>query len=323
MYRAIGLLGALAATVCGSAIAAAQDTTTTTDRRMVTTPVIVTNGGTMVARPELEATTAVPMPPPADANAAMPTTTTTAPGAAPAAAINTAAAEPAPFRPAPVGTLIETTVDNRLVRTVNGYDVTYDIGTRRDTSRALLTDGFGNGQIYPAGVVESFWPLQVGKSITFNIDAGGPRTVNARVLRTETITVPAGTFYTYVIERRDHGMDGKENIADMWYAPSVGTVVKFQEQAFSRRARPAYEAKAIVLPHVLTGAVPVTTPGDTPDRRAQFCRENGTMMKLPNGQQLAVDCLTYVQAELPAYRNWLQGRPLSEPVSLNAAPPLR
>jgi hypothetical protein len=239
--------------------------------------------------------------------------------------VTTAAAEAAPFRPAPVGTLIETTVDNRLVRTVNGYDVTYDINNRRDMSHALLTDGFGAlpSQIYPIAAVDSFWPLQVGKTVTFNVDAGGPRSVTARVLRTETITVPAGQFYTYVIERRDHGMDGRENVATSWYAPSVGSVVKFQEQATTHRSRPAYEAKAIILPHVLNGAVPVTTPGDTPDRRAEFCRQNGTTMRLSNGQELAVDCLTYVQAELPAYRNWLQGRPLTDPVSLNAAPPLR
>jgi hypothetical protein len=210
-----------------------------------------------------------------------------------------------------------------LVRTVNGYDVTYEINNRRDTTHAMLTDGFGATQIYPLAAVDNFWPLQVGKSVTFNVDAGGPRSVTARVLRTEVVTVPAGQFFTYVIERRDHGMDGQQNIATSWYAPSVGTVVKFQEEARSRRARAPYEAKAIVLPHVLNGAVPVTTPGDSADRRAQFCREHGTVMHMPNGQQLAVDCLTYVQAELPAYRNWLQGRPLSEPVSLNAAPPPR
>jgi hypothetical protein len=302
MKRVIGFAGVLGISVCFCAAASAQ-TTLPPGQRLVTTPVIINQGNAMVARPAT------------DPNVV----------AEPTTPVNTAAPQPAPFRPAPVGTIIETTVDHRLVRTVNGYDIVYDVGGKRDMTHALLTDGFGGGQYYPPAAVDSFWPLEVGKSTTFNIDAGGPRTVRARVLRTETITVPAGTFYTYVIERKDHGMDGAETVATSWYAPSVGAVVKFQEQS-ARRARPAYEVAAIVLPHVLNGAIPVTTPGDTPDRRAEFCRQRGTVMDMPNGQRLLVDCLTYVQADLPAYQAWLQGEPRSavDPVSLNAAsPPLR
>src|SRR3954468_23442064 len=133
MHRALGLAGTLAASVCLSALAVAQDTTTTTTTsttttgtHMVTTPVIVTQGGTAVR--QLPEGGVVTQPS--------------------ALVMETATAEAAPFRPAPIGTIIETTADTRLVRTVNGYDVTYDIGNRRDTTHALLTDGFGATQIY-------------------------------------------------------------------------------------------------------------------------------------------------------------------------------
>jgi hypothetical protein len=303
MKRVFGFSGVLGAGLCLCTAASAQ-TPLPPGERLVTIPVIINQGNAMVARPTADPqVVADPAAPP----------------------VNTAAPQPAPFRPAPVGTIIETTIDHRLVRTVNGYDVTYDMGNKRDTTHALLTDGFGGAQFYPPRDVEALWPLEVGKSTTFNVTAGGSRTVRARVLRTETITVPAGTFFTYVIERRDYGIDYGETIATNWYAPSVGAVVKFHEHSAWGRARPAYEVAAIVLPHVLSNAIPVTTPGDTPDRRAEFCRERGTVMDMPNGQRLLVDCLTFVQADLPAYQAWLQGRPRSpvDPVSLNPAPPLR
>jgi hypothetical protein len=161
--------------------------------------------------------------------------------------------------------------------------------------------------VFPATAPQQLWPLEVGKSTTFNIDgSSGVRAVTAKVLRTETVTVPAGTFYSYVIERRDRDMEFRENVATYWYAPAVGSYVKFQE-VFNRpgRPRPAWELVSIVLPHPLAGTVPVNTPGDSPEKRAQFCSERGTGVPLSDGRQLFVECPTYVQANLLTYREWL------------------
>ncbi len=222
------------------------------------------------------------------------------------ATVQPAEAEPAPYKPAPLGTYIETTADKRLIIGKNGYNTIYTVNGRRELSFALLTDGFGGEQVYPPQALESFWPLSVGKDVTFNIGAGNPSSVNLRVLRTETITVPAGTFYTYVIQRRSHGVSSStEDVATYWYAPSVGTMVKFSEQRAYGRSRPAFEATQIVLPHPLNGVIPVTTPGDTPERRAQFCTQTGTTLHLANGQSIVVPCVTYIQADLGAYQRWL------------------
>jgi hypothetical protein len=162
-------------------------------------------------------------------------------------------------------------------------------------------------------VPTQFWPLQVGRSVTFNYGANSPLSVTTRVLRTETITVPAGTFFTYVVERRTHPMnDFREDVATYWYAPSVGYPVKFVENKLSGASRRPYEMVSVVLPHPI-GGIPITTPGDSPDRRAQFCSQNGTSIALPDGRAMAVPCVTYVEAHLPAYTAWLNGQAAGVP----------
>ena len=232
----------------------------------------------------------------------------TAPMATPPNYVSTSEAQAAPYKPAPLGTYIETTADKRTIITETGYLITQDVNGRRDTSIAMLTEGLGGGQVYPPGVPAEFWPLQVGKQVTFNYGAGSPLSVTARVLRTETITVPAGTFFTYVIERRSHpATNFDEAVATFWYAPSVGTVVKATSYVplGGGGIRP-YEAVAIVLPHPLNG-IPVTIPGDTAAKRAEFCAQRGTTLSMPNGQAMPVPCITYVQTHLAAYGSWLNG----------------
>jgi hypothetical protein len=182
-----------------------------------------------------------------------------------------------------------------------------DINGRRDTSIAMLTEGLGGGQVYPPGTPGEFWPLQVGKQVTFNYGAGSPLSVTARVLRTETITVPAGTFFTYVVERRSHpSNDFSESVSTFWFAPSVGTVVKQVNNSTSAGSRGSFDATAIVLPHPLNG-IPVTIPGDTPEKRAAFCAQHGTTLSMSSGQAIPVPCITYVQTHLAAYGSWLNG----------------
>jgi hypothetical protein len=258
--------------------------------------------------------------------------------------IQTAAVQPAPFAPAPVGTRIETTADKRVVRSVNGFDVVYDINGKVTASHALLTEPGDGNKYYPARNVESLWPLEVGKSTTFNIDGdGGNRAVNLHVVRTETITVPAGTFYTYVIERRDRSAGGANGGLTMWYAPSVGAVVKQQEIPGSgTRGRTPYEATAIAMPYALPGTlvvqpvavavptapvvaapapgsttttvtttttpnvatVPVLKRADTAQAQAQFCAEHGTTARMADGRIVTLDCASYINLDRANYDAW-------------------
>jgi hypothetical protein len=226
-----------------------------------------------------------------------------------ATAADTTKAEPGIFNPAPLGTFIETTADKRTVRYLNGFDISYDIDGRWVPTRGYITDGLDQPKIYPVRNVDALWPLEVGKSTTFNVE--GARAITARVARTETIRVPAGNFFTYVIERRDRDLSaGSDNFATYWYAPSVGTVVKFTEQVNrAGRPRPAYEVVSIVLPQPRSGTVPVATPpGDSAAARAEYCREHTTAIRLAEGGEMLVNCFTYTQARILDYTSWLQAR---------------
>jgi hypothetical protein len=227
----------------------------------------------------------------------------------PQGVIQTNVNQPAPFNPAPVGTVVETTAGKRTVQSINGYDVVMDESGKSVISHALLADGLGDGT-YTRPAVENFWPLQVGRSETYNLNTSqGGRAITLKVLRTELVTVPAGTFFTYVIERRDRlPQDGTENVATSWYAPSIGTIVKFQEEVGRpTKPRAPYEAVSIRLPQPLTGATVISAVRrpDTVDMQSQFCRERGSALRLADGRTLVLDCSTYVQADRLAYENWL------------------
>lgn len=228
----------------------------------------------------------------------------------PQGAINTTAAQPAPFAPAPIGTVIETTADKRVVKSVNGYNVSYEINGKPHSTHALLTDGL-EGVRFNERNVESLWPLSVGKTVDFTADGGpgGARHVQYRVVRTEVIQVPAGAFYTYVIERSDRVMnETSANVATFWYAPSVGNVVKFEERmGRAGQPRPAYELVSIRLPNAIPGTILVQAVRrpDTMENQAMFCRERGTTLRLADGRVLMLDCSAYVAAERLSYENWL------------------
>lgn len=286
MYRALGLAGALVAGL--AATAAAQH-------------VYVPAPGTVIVPASPGTVVTVPHPPPA--------------GYAPAA-IQTTAVQTAPFAPAPPGTVIETTADRRVVSRVDGYEVEYDVGGRREISQALVTEGLDGRPT--ATEVAQFWPLEVGKTVTFNHEGGGPRVVTLFVPRTELITVPAGSFYTYVIEREDRLISdpSSRNQARLWYAPSVGTIVKYEDRrAAAGRPAVSYELVALRLPQLPPGAVlsqvpAVVAPGtarrpDTLENQALFCGERGTTMALRDGRFVTLDCPSYVLANRASYEAWL------------------
>lgn len=230
----------------------------------------------------------------------------------PQGVIQTDLNQAAPFNPAPAGTVIETTAGKRTVKSINGYDVVIDDNGKDQVSHALLTDGLGDGT-YSHTSVENFWPLQVGRSETYNLNTSqGGRAITLKVLRTEVITVPAGTFFTYVVERRDRmPQDNTENVTTSWYAPSVGSVVKFEEKVGRvTQPRAPYEAVTIRMPQAVPGTTVVAAVRrpDTVEMQSQFCRERGTVLRLTDGRTLVLDCPSYVQAERLSYESWLVTR---------------
>ncbi len=90
---------------------------------------------------------------------------------------------------------------------------------------------------YDRSAIDGIWPLAVGKSISFDesglVKQGVPGASSAwssaiKVLRSEAITVPAGSFDAFVIEwrHRGSGRNSYDAVLTMWYAPRARFIVK-------------------------------------------------------------------------------------------------
>jgi hypothetical protein len=231
---------------------------------------------------------------------------------------------PAPYTPPPVGTVIQTTAGTYTVTGNSSYDMVLQkdakAGGGFTTLHGLVMQEPDNTSSYSRREVESLWPMQVGKhASTDMITQQGGRNLRWDVVRNETVTVPAGTYPTYVIEKRERSSDDSYLATERWwYAPQLGFPVKYEQElvrGIERRA--PWELVSIRYPGAPVAAVPVV-PGyqpvgvplriDTVENRAQFCRERGTTVLLTNGQRAAVDCDTYVRTEAAGYQAWLASR---------------
>jgi|SRR6185369_9070037 hypothetical protein len=240
---------------------------------------------------------------------------------APVVVTQPALPSPAAYTPPPVGSVIQTSAGTYTVTSSNGYDLVLQKDTKAGggftTMHGLFQEEPANTASYSRSEVEGLWPLQVGKrGSTDMITQQGGRNLRWDVLRTETVTVPAGTFPTYVIEKRERSSDDSYQATEhWWYAPQLGFPVKYEQEltrGIDKRA--PWELVSIRYPGAPTAGVPVV-PGytavgvplraDSVENRAQFCRERGTTVLLSNGQRAVVDCDTYVRTETAGYQAWL------------------
>ena len=152
------------------------------------------------------------------------------------------------------------------------------VGRREDgtleTSRVIDTDGFqlrleregerivrvpfcyycGPLDAYPIETerYEALWPLEVGKSVTFQrrrARDGATWIQKASVVGTETVTTELGTFETFVIEQsaRGAGTNRWRGTRTQWFAPEIGWTVKSEWWA-SDGASGTWEIASIALP---------------------------------------------------------------------------
>lgn len=288
----------MAATIFTPAIAVAQTVTTVPAPSSPPTTVIVT-------QPNTTAPVVVTQP-------------------APVVVAQPSLISPAPYNPPPVGSVIQTSAGTYTVTANNGYDLVLQKDTKAGggftTLHGLVMEEPDNTSSYSRREVESLWPIQVGKhSSTDMITQQGGRNLRWDVVRNETVTVPAGTFPTYVIEKRERSSDqAYEATERWWYAPQLGFPVKYEQdlvRGIDRRA--PWELVSIRYPGAPVAGAPVV-PGyqavgvplrvDTVENRTQFCRERGTTVLLTNGQRAVVDCDTYVRTEQASYQAWLSAR---------------
>jgi predicted aspartyl protease len=75
--------------------------------------------------------------------------------------------------------------------------------------------------------LDKLWPLTPGKTQTMSVSLSGAYlTHRFTVLRTETVSTPAGTFATVVVEQEETGSGTQWAKRLYWYAPESGLIVK-------------------------------------------------------------------------------------------------
>lgn len=182
------------------------------------------------------------------------------------------ASEVAPFHCPAAGTLIRTS-SQASFKFTGGAGLTCNYLDQYGAARqryAIVADGFGR---MARPDLDGLWPLKVGNRIEFRIvdpsATSGSTAWSKRdyqetftVVRREPVTVPGGTFDTFVIEWHETGTaqnNESDAIVTLWYAPGTGYVVKSAVRilalsatdpfAKSQYSGMDYEATEIVTPN--------------------------------------------------------------------------
>jgi hypothetical protein len=249
--------------------------------------IIAPDGTSMIRVDNLPTPVVAPAP-------AMPTVVTPAPVVAPATAQVAAAAAVspqdvsavpspamAPFAYPPVGPDLETSAGTFRIASVNGYDaVILDRQSGRTHgvhAGVMEAPGVGLDLKYRKSALEQLWPLAVGKTVQFDTERDRViRSVRIRVLRTETVTVPAGTFSTYVLEIDERGVTAfstqpssltSPSKTTRWYAPEIATTVKYRRRGETAGSATEWELRKVIRPDgtlMAFPAQPSTAPAPIP-----------------------------------------------------------
>jgi len=165
-----------------------------------------------------------------------------------------------------VGTAVFPTTGGMLTTEgVDGVDlVTVDARHHRVIHPAAFFEPHEGAQ-YDRRAVERFWPIELGKPVRFVEAVGNQRWLHVMsAVRVETVSVPAGLFRTFVVERTMQSLEPGARPAatyTYWYAPDAGAIVKTELRPGD--GRPAITEEADVIGYPLsrlgatsTGALP-------------------------------------------------------------------
>lgn len=176
------------------------------------------------------------------------------------------AADVAEWAPVPAGTTLTFVDANgkeeaRRISAVNGFGLTYESasGKKREDFALQVTLAEERNETIDDSYKEkagSLWPLAIGKTASFfhrGITGADMWQVsdNAKVTGLEEVTVPAGTFRTFVIYNAMDNTPWFEGKRTCWYAPDVGYCVKDHFRSVSRNGtvrESKIELKSIVKP---------------------------------------------------------------------------
>ncbi len=144
---------------------------------------------------------------------------------------------PAPFKSPASGTrMVWENVDSGERKTVvflqpEGMIVRFDwAGQRAATVGHFCPDCLDAGIGADGGAIAGLYPLAVGKGIRFTRNRGNLAWKDTIIVGgTDRITVPAGSFDTYVVWRRSRTPDDSWRAEQRnWYAPELGWMVRVE-----------------------------------------------------------------------------------------------
>ncbi len=153
---------------------------------------------------------------------------------------------PAPFAVPPAGTRLtfeDLETGNRrlgIVKKPNGLVVRWSWqGEINESLTHFCPDCLQAGLSATGGPLKRIYPLEKGKGISFSITRGNKAWQNEiLVVGTEAVVTPAGSFDCFVVRRRVSSADSDwRGEQRLWYAPSLGWVVKFESFDTTGRTR--------------------------------------------------------------------------------------
>ena len=142
---------------------------------------------------------------------------------------------PAPFEQPAVGTVYRYSAFTNTITGGTGLNTMYVDQSRLGGSRfaVFFNDNIREPLAYVADSVAPLFPLSVGKRVRFNVSRRELSWLfDARVVDTERVTTPAGTFDTFVIEtieaptRTASPALAQTRVSTFWYAPAIRNVVR-------------------------------------------------------------------------------------------------
>ena len=142
----------------------------------------------------------------------------------------------AAYAPPPVGTrYVYSGMTNTITRN-DGFRTYFEDARGRAGLRTatFIPDNPAAPLTIDRDALGKLWPLRLGRAATLEARRGQLAWKwNLTVVDTQTVTVPAGQFKTYVVEAIETPLvatrpDAWANITVFWYAPSNGAVVRFK-----------------------------------------------------------------------------------------------
>jgi len=150
-------------------------------------------------------------------------------------AISAPALPPAPFAQPEFDAVFRYDSFQNRILGGEGLVTRYVDGAGRGGARfgVFFADNPASPLVYDVDTVAALFPLSTGRHVRFIASRGDLQWLyDARVVGTERITTPAGTFDTWVVETIEapkitpSPATARTNISTFWYAPSVRNIVR-------------------------------------------------------------------------------------------------